>query len=57
VLERRARGSGDLVGLTGHYAEVRFAGPDALMRRLARVRITEAGGLALRGRLEEGRAA
>jgi threonylcarbamoyladenosine tRNA methylthiotransferase MtaB len=57
VLERRARGSGDLVGLTGHYAEVRFAGPDALMRRLARVRITEAGGPALRGRLEEGRAA
>ena len=57
VLERRARGSGDLVGLTGHYAEVRFPGSDALMRRLARVRITEARGLALRGRLEEGRAA
>jgi threonylcarbamoyladenosine tRNA methylthiotransferase MtaB len=57
VLERRARGSGDLVGLTGHNAEVRFAGPDALMRRLARVTITEAGGSALRGRLEEERAA
>ena len=56
VLERRARGSGDLVGLTGHYAEVRFDGPDALMRRLARVRITEAGD-GLLGRLEEGRAA
>ena len=57
VLERRARGSGDLVGLTGHYAEVRFAGPDALMRRLARVKITEADGRGLLGRLEEGRAA
>jgi hypothetical protein len=43
--------------LTGHYAEVRFAGPDALMRRLARVKITEAGGRGLLGRLEEGRAA
>jgi tRNA A37 methylthiotransferase MiaB len=57
VLERRARESGDLVGLTGHYAEVRFVGPDALMRRLARVKITEAGGAGLRGRLEEERAA
>ena len=57
VLERRARATGELVGLTGHYAEVRFAGPDALMRRLARVTITEAGGPALRGRLEEDRAA
>jgi threonylcarbamoyladenosine tRNA methylthiotransferase MtaB len=57
VLERRARGSGELVGLTGHYAEVRFAGPDALMRRLVRVTITEASGSALHGRLEEERAA
>ncbi|HEY7519630.1 MAG TPA: tRNA (N(6)-L-threonylcarbamoyladenosine(37)-C(2))-methylthiotransferase MtaB [Methylomirabilota bacterium] len=57
VLERRARVGGDLVGLTGHYAEVRFAGPDALMRRLARVKITEADGARLHGRLEEERAA
>lgn len=57
VLERRARASGELVGLTGHYAEVRFVGPDALMRRLVRVAITEATGSALRGRLEEERAA
>ncbi len=56
VLERRERG-GDLVGLTGNYAEVRFAGPDVLMRRLARVKITEAGGPTLRGRLAEERAA
>ena len=57
VLERRARGTGELVGLTGHYAEVRFAGPEALLRRLARVRIIDAAGPALRGRLEEEQAA
>jgi threonylcarbamoyladenosine tRNA methylthiotransferase MtaB len=57
VLERRARDTGELVGLTGHYAEVRFGGPDALMRRLARVKITEAAGGKLRGRLEEDKAA
>ena len=57
VLERRARDTGELVGLTGHYAEVRFGGPDALMRRLARVKITDTGGGGLRGRLEEDRAA
>jgi threonylcarbamoyladenosine tRNA methylthiotransferase MtaB len=57
VLARRARDGGELVGLTGHYAEVRFVGPDALMRRLARVKITEVGGVGLRGRLEEERAA
>jgi threonylcarbamoyladenosine tRNA methylthiotransferase MtaB len=57
VLETRDRRSGGLVGLTGHYAEVVFDGPDALMRRLARVRVTEASGAALRGRLEEERAA
>jgi threonylcarbamoyladenosine tRNA methylthiotransferase MtaB len=56
VLETRAR-DGGLVGLTGHYAEVVFEGPDALMRRLARVRITEAADAGLRGRLEEDRAA
>ena len=57
VLERRARDTGELVGLTGHYAEVRFAGPDALMRRLARVKITDTAGADLRGRLEEDKAA
>jgi threonylcarbamoyladenosine tRNA methylthiotransferase MtaB len=57
VLERRARDTGELVGLTGHYAEVQFAGPDALMRRLARVKITETAGAGLRGRLEEDKAA
>jgi threonylcarbamoyladenosine tRNA methylthiotransferase MtaB len=56
VLETRAR-DGGLVGLTGHYAEVVFEGPDALMRRLVRVRITEAPDAGLRGRLEEDRAA
>jgi threonylcarbamoyladenosine tRNA methylthiotransferase MtaB len=57
VLERRARATGELVGLTGHYAEVRFAGPDALMRRLARVKITGVSGAGLHGRLEEDKAA
>jgi hypothetical protein len=37
--------------------EVVFDGPDALRRRLARVRITAAGGDGLRGRLEKERAA
>jgi threonylcarbamoyladenosine tRNA methylthiotransferase MtaB len=57
VLERRARDTGDLVGLTGHFAEVRFAGPDALMRRLARVTITDTAGAGLGGRLVEEKAA
>ena len=57
VLEQRARATGELVGLSGHYAEVSFAGPDALMRRLVRVRITEATAAGLRGRLEEAQAA
>jgi threonylcarbamoyladenosine tRNA methylthiotransferase MtaB len=53
VLERRDRVSGGLVGLTGQYAEVVFDGPEALMRRLARVRIEPASAARLRGRLEE----
>jgi len=53
VLERRDRASGGLVGLTGQYAEVVFDGPDALMRRLARVRVDSASAARLRGRLEE----
>jgi threonylcarbamoyladenosine tRNA methylthiotransferase MtaB len=57
VLETRDRPGGGLVGLTGHYAEVVFDGPDVLMRRLARVRIMEAGGGELRGQLEQETAA
>jgi threonylcarbamoyladenosine tRNA methylthiotransferase MtaB len=40
VLETRDRATGGLVGLTGNYVEVVFDGPDALMRRVARVRLT-----------------
>ena len=57
VLETREGATGGLVGLTGHYVEVVFDGPDSLKRRLTRVRITQAEGAALRGRLEEDRAA
>ena len=39
VLETRDRATGGLVGLTGNYVEVVFEGPDALMRRVARVRV------------------
>jgi threonylcarbamoyladenosine tRNA methylthiotransferase MtaB len=42
VLETRDRSTGRLVGLTGNYIEVVFDGPDALKRRLARVRVTAA---------------
>jgi threonylcarbamoyladenosine tRNA methylthiotransferase MtaB len=48
VLEQRSR-AGDLVGLTGNYLEVAFAGPDALARDFARVRVTGAGGDVLQG--------
>ena len=44
----RARG-GRLVGLTDNYLELAFAGPDALMRRLARVRATGRDGERLEG--------
>jgi threonylcarbamoyladenosine tRNA methylthiotransferase MtaB len=47
VLETRDPATGALIGLTGHYVEVPFDGPDALMRRVARVRI----GSAARGEL------
>ena len=40
VLETRDRATRDLVGLTGNYIEVVFAGPDALMRRVVQVRVT-----------------
>lgn len=42
VLETRDRDHGDLVGLTGHYVEVVFPGPDALCRTVTTVRITAA---------------
>jgi threonylcarbamoyladenosine tRNA methylthiotransferase MtaB len=47
VLETRDRATGGLVGLTGQYVEVVFDGPDALMRRVARVRV----GAGLRGEM------
>ncbi|HEY3100888.1 MAG TPA: radical SAM protein, partial [Methylomirabilota bacterium] len=50
VLETRDPATGALIGLTGHYVEVPFDGPDALMRRTARVRIGPAG----RGELVHG---
>jgi threonylcarbamoyladenosine tRNA methylthiotransferase MtaB len=43
VLETRDRRSGALTGLTGHYVEVTFDGPDALMGRLVPVRVVAAG--------------
>ena len=47
VLEHRERG--ELVGLSDNYLEVAFDGPDALLRGLARVRITGLDGERLRG--------
>jgi threonylcarbamoyladenosine tRNA methylthiotransferase MtaB len=44
VLESRDRTTGGLVGLTGSYVEVVFAGPERLMRTLARVRVTDVRG-------------
>ena len=49
VLERRERETGRLVGLTDNYLELAFAGPEALMRRLARVRATGQDGERLEG--------
>jgi threonylcarbamoyladenosine tRNA methylthiotransferase MtaB len=57
VLETRERASGNLVGLTGNFVEVTFAGPDHLRRRLARVRVTAAGDDAVQGVLEDSQAA
>jgi threonylcarbamoyladenosine tRNA methylthiotransferase MtaB len=51
VLEQRDRESGHLVGLTDNYLEVAFPGPDALMRRFARVRATGPGRARLEGEL------
>ncbi|MGH7325170.1 MAG: tRNA (N(6)-L-threonylcarbamoyladenosine(37)-C(2))-methylthiotransferase MtaB, partial [Candidatus Rokuibacteriota bacterium] len=52
VLETRDHQSGALVGLTGNYVEVVFAGPDSLMRQLARVRISGVDGDRTLGVLE-----
>ena len=57
VLETRERASGNLVGLTGNFVEVTFAGPDHLRRRFARVRVTAAGDDAVQGVLEDSQAA
>jgi threonylcarbamoyladenosine tRNA methylthiotransferase MtaB len=51
VLEQRERETGRLVGLTDNYLELAFAGPDALMRGFARVRVTGPGGPRLEGAL------
>jgi threonylcarbamoyladenosine tRNA methylthiotransferase MtaB len=57
VLETRDRASGRLVGLTGNFVEVAFAGPDRLRGRLARVRLTAAGERTALGVLEDTQAA
>ena len=49
MLERRDREAGRLVGLTDNYLELAFAGPEALMRRLVRVRATGQDGARLEG--------
>ena len=41
VLENRDKATGLLIGLTGNYVEVLFAGPNSLMREFVTVRITE----------------
>ena len=51
VLEHRERQAGRLVGLTDNYLELAFPGPDALMRRFARVRPTGEDGVRLEGAL------
>jgi threonylcarbamoyladenosine tRNA methylthiotransferase MtaB len=51
VLERTEGGTGRLVGLTDNYLEVAFAGPRALVRGFARVRVTGPGGARLLGAL------
>lgn len=52
VLERRDPATGGLIGLTGNYVEVVFGGPDALMRRLAHVRVTAADAGRTAGQLD-----
>jgi threonylcarbamoyladenosine tRNA methylthiotransferase MtaB len=55
VLEHRDRKRGVLIGLTGNYLDVGFDGPDDLMRRVARVRVIEAGAERAEGKLVSGR--
>src|SRR5262249_47421041 len=50
VLETRDRATEGLVGLTGKYVESVFEGPDALMRRVVRVRVVAAD-VGVRGEL------
>jgi threonylcarbamoyladenosine tRNA methylthiotransferase MtaB len=57
VLETRDPDSGQLVGLTGNYVEVAFAGPEHLRRRTARVRMTGLGPTATYGVLADAEAA
>jgi threonylcarbamoyladenosine tRNA methylthiotransferase MtaB len=57
VLETRDRVSGRLVGLTGNFVEVAFAGPDRLRGGLARVRLTAVGERTALGVLEDAQAA
>jgi threonylcarbamoyladenosine tRNA methylthiotransferase MtaB len=57
VLETRDPDSGQLVGLTGNYVEVAFAGPEHLRRRTARVRKTGLGPTATYGVLADAEAA
>ena len=52
VLEERDRMTGGLVGLTGNYMEVTFAGPDRLRRGTARVRVIAVDAAGSRGCLE-----
>jgi threonylcarbamoyladenosine tRNA methylthiotransferase MtaB len=51
VLETRDRTTGRLAALTGPYVEVLVSGPDTLLRRFVRVRITSAGASATVGEL------
>jgi hypothetical protein len=53
VLQTRHRATGDLIGLTGSFVEVTFPGPERLIRRLARVRVTAAGSDGVHGTLED----
>jgi threonylcarbamoyladenosine tRNA methylthiotransferase MtaB len=54
VLEHREGAAGALVGLTGNYLEVAFAGPGDLARGFARVRVTGLDGDRLRGEVRDG---
>jgi threonylcarbamoyladenosine tRNA methylthiotransferase MtaB len=57
VLETRDRTTGRLLALTGNYVEVAVDGPDAIMGRLAKIRITAADARGTEGTLEPQRGA